>query len=207
MPSKKTETKQALDAPPENEIKSASPVICLLGFMGAGKTATAQILAQKLDLTWIDLDEFIEARENRRIRQIIENLGEKVFREIETDALREIIRIGEKKIIGLGGGAWTIEENREIIASANGLSIWLDTSFEACWKRISESKEDRPLAISKTKAQQLFSTRRKFYQTAKIKLKLTKNKPVEQVALEIIKRIAAPPPKRVKTIDKTVLSR
>ncbi len=207
MPVKKTETKKKSPQKPKGELESLVPTICLLGFMGAGKTATAQILAEKLGLTWIDLDEFIEARENRRIRQIIENLGVNVFREIETDALREVVKIEEKKIIGLGGGTWTIEENREIIENANCLSIWLDAAFEVCWKRISETKEDRPLASSKTKTQQLFSSRRKIYQTAKIKVKLTKNKTPDEVALEIIKLISLPQPKRAKAIDKTGVSR
>ena len=207
MPRKKTETKKPSQGTSENNIAPPLPTICLLGFMGAGKTATAQILAQNLDLTWIDLDEFIEARENRRIRQIIENLGENVFREIETDSLREIVRIGEKKIIALGGGAWTIEENREVIEKANCLTIWLDASFESCWKRISESKADRPLAVSKTKTQQLFSSRRKIYQTAKITVKITKSKTPAEVALEIVKRISPTAPKSFKSIDKTVVSR
>ena len=206
MPSKKTN--KASDPTPENNLEPASaPAICLLGFMGAGKTATAQILAEKLGLNWIDLDELIEARENRRISQIFDNLGEKVFREIETDALREIIKIGEKKIIALGGGTWTIEENRAIIENANCLSVWLDAGFESCWKRISETKEMRPLVVSKTKTQQLFSSRRKIYQTAKIKVKLTKNKTAEEVALAIIKQISPNLSKSAKSIDKTPPSR
>ncbi len=205
MPSKKTE--KMSDRTLEYNSETFAPAICLLGFMGAGKTATAQVLAEKLGLSWIDLDELIEARENRRISQIFDNLGEKVFREIETDALREIIRIGEKKIIALGGGTWTIEENREIIEKAGCLSVWLDTGFESCWKRISETKADRPLAVSKTKTQQLFSSRRKIYQTAKFKVKLTKNKTPAEVALEIVKLISPPVSKRAESIDKTKVSR
>lgn len=181
--------------------------ICLIGFMGAGKTATAKTLAETTNASWIDLDEFIEARENRRIRQIIENLGENVFREIETDALREILQLEETKILALGGGTWTIEANRALLESANYTSIWLDASFELCWKRLSEEKEKRPLARQKTKTRELFSSRRKIYQTAKIKVKISESKTVKEIALEIIRLISPVRSKRSKSIDKTSLSR
>lgn len=182
--------------------------ICLIGFMGAGKTMTAQVLAEELTgADWIDLDEFIEVRENRHIGQMIENLGENAFREIETDALREVIKLEGNMILALGGGTWTIEENREVIEAANYIPVWLDASFELCWKRISEAKENRPLARLKTKTQQLFSSRRKIYQTAKIKVKVSKDKTPGDVALGILKLISQPKPKRPKPIDKTGVSR
>ncbi|MEP6925627.1 MAG: shikimate kinase [Pyrinomonadaceae bacterium] len=182
--------------------------ICLIGFMGAGKTVTAQVLAEELTgADWIDLDEFIEVRENRHIGQMIENLGENAFREIETDALREVIKLEGNMILALGGGTWTIEENREVIEAANYIPVWLDASFELCWKRISEAKENRPLARLKTKTQQLFSSRRKIYQTAKIKVKVSKDKTPGDVALGILKLISQPKPKRPKPIDKTGVSR
>ena len=175
--------------------------------MGAGKTVTAQALAAELGgVNWIDLDEFIEARENRTISQIIENLGENVFREIETDALREAMLSEENVVIALGGGTWTVEANREIIAGSNYHPIWLDSPFELCWTRISETNTNRPLAGQKTKTQQLFSLRRKVYQTAKSKVKISKDKTPGDTALEIIKLILPTKPKRAKSIDKTVRS-
>lgn len=181
--------------------------VCLLGFMGAGKTATAQSLAQSIGADWIDLDEFIEARENRRIWQIIENLGEKVFREIETEALREVLKIPENKILALGGGTWTISENRRIIEAAESMTIWLDASFELCWRRISAVPQIRPLALGKTRTRTLFSARRKIYQTATAKVKISEKKTLDDITLEIIRLILPPQSNRSKPIDKTAPSR
>ena len=52
-------------------------------------------------------------------------------------------------IISLGGGTWTVPENREIIKQHGLTSIWLESSFEHCWYNIRASKKDRPLARNK----------------------------------------------------------
>ncbi|MBA3569272.1 MAG: hypothetical protein H0W28_07985 [Pyrinomonadaceae bacterium] len=36
-------------------------------------------------------------------------------------------------VIALGGGAWTLPGNRNLIASASGTSVWLDAPFNLCW--------------------------------------------------------------------------
>ncbi len=54
---------------------SAQPIpprqrVFLLGFMGAGKTTIGRDLAQRLGWTFTDLDQTIEAREQRSIPEI-----------------------------------------------------------------------------------------------------------------------------------------
>lgn len=181
--------------------------ICLVGFMGAGKTAAAAALAELLKFCWVDLDEFIEARESRSVGAILENLGESVFREIETDALDEILRIGEKKIIALGGGTWTIAANRKIIESVKCRTIWLDVPFDICWQRIIEANENRPLARDENETRTLFDSRREVYRQAEIHIKITKNKNPAQIAAEIFKQIKLNKPKSRNRIDKTPVSR
>jgi shikimate kinase len=171
---------------PKLEIRNP---ICLVGFMGAGKTVTARELAVLTNAEAIDLDEFIETRENRSIPHLIENLGEAVFREIEADALDEILRLSaDNQIIALGGGAWTIEKNRKLIAAKNFRTVWLDAPFETCWQRICIAGNSRPLAQNKTVARKLFSARRPIYQTAEIQIKIRKTKTLQQICAEILKK-------------------
>lgn len=153
--------------------------------MGAGKTTTAKILAEKTGGDWLDLDEFIEARERRKIAQILKNLGEKVFRELETDALREIFRTDGKQIIALGGGTWMVEENRRLIAAEDCRTVWLDVPFEMCWERIADSKQKRPLANNLDSARELYDTRRSAYETADVRVTLTSDKSSADLATEI----------------------
>jgi shikimate kinase len=130
--------------------------------MGVGKTTVAKHLAMMLDCERIDLDAVIADRERRTIAEIIEREGIERFREIETAHLRQILA-QNAKIIALGGGAWTVEENRRLIKENGFTAVWLESSFEHCWLNISSSKRVRPLARNKTDARRLFEERQKVY--------------------------------------------
>ncbi len=136
--------------------------IILTGFMGVGKSTVARHLSYLLKCEKLDLDAMIESSEKRPIADIINTDGEARFREIETENLRCILQRGTR-IIALGGGAWTLEENRKIIRETDCTVIWLESSFEHCWQNIKHSKRERPIAKNKRNAQQLFQEREKYY--------------------------------------------
>ncbi len=136
--------------------------IILTGFMGVGKSTVARHLSYLLKCEKLDLDAVIESVEKRTIADIINSDGEARFREIETENLQKILQSGTR-IIALGGGAWTLEENRKIIRETDCTVIWLESSFEHCWQNIKHSKRERPIAKNKRNAQKLFQEREKYY--------------------------------------------
>lgn len=130
--------------------------------MGVGKSTVARHLSYLLKCEKLDLDAVIELSEKRLIADIINTEGEARFREVETENLRKILQSGTR-IIALGGGAWTSEENRKIIRETDCTVIWLESSFEHCWQNIKHSKRERPIAKNKRNAQKLFQEREKYY--------------------------------------------
>jgi shikimate kinase len=136
--------------------------IILTGFMGVGKSTVARHLAHLLACERMDLDAEIVEREHRTIAEIIEQEGIERFRQIETANLRRILETGAR-IIALGGGAWTIEENRRLIKEHGFTTVWLESTFEHCWLNISTSKRVRPLARNKRDALKLFEERQRVY--------------------------------------------
>ncbi len=136
--------------------------IILTGFMGVGKSSVARHLSYLLKCEKVDLDYFIEESEQRNVAEILTQEGEKRFREIETEYLRRTLQT-DVKIIALGGGAWTIERNRLIIKESGYTTVWLESTFEHCWRNIRASKRERPLAKNKRQAQGLFDERQNFY--------------------------------------------
>src|SRR6185295_18639546 len=142
--------------------------IVITGFMGCGKSKVARELALRRNVVMVDLDDWIARRVGRNPAQIINEDGELAFREIETNALRDLLRSGEAGVIALGGGAWIEEANRELIDQFGCTSIWLDTPFEICWERIAASEEDRPLGRTREEAQARYDRRKPTYALATV---------------------------------------
>ena len=160
--------------------------ILITGFMAAGKTTVAAALAQRLECRMLDLDQFIVEREGRSIAKIIDDEGEQQFREIEERALNEALENDTARIIALGGGTWTSERNREAITQHNALTIWLDASFELCWRRITSDGEMRPLARDQEITRRLYQERRAVYELAAIRIRVNAADDSETIVNEIL---------------------
>ena len=137
--------------------------IALTGFMGVGKTSVARHLANLLKCDRLDLDSLIELTEKRRIVDIIDKGGIENYRLIETDNLRTALQKADVRILSLGGGTWTIPENRKMIQASGLTSIWLDATFDHCWNNIRRSRKERPLARNKQATRKLFDERQEVY--------------------------------------------
>lgn len=135
--------------------------VLLIGFMGAGKSTVGRIVAQRLGRPYVDLDELIESREGRTIREIFDTDGEAEFRKMETRALGSL---GEREpsVIACGGGVVIADENR-VVLSRLGTVVYLVVSAGEMTARVG-SDPDRPLlrrgALS---ASQLLASRESLY--------------------------------------------
>ena len=77
--------------------------IFLIGYMGAGKSTLGKWLAKVMNLEFLDLDDFIVARQHKTIKEIFTEVGEDGFRQIERRSLEEVAAY-ENVVISLGGG-------------------------------------------------------------------------------------------------------
>ena len=76
--------------------------IFLIGYMGAGKTTVGKVLSRQLELSFIDLDHYIEGRYHKTVGQLFAEKGEDVFRDIERRMLREVAAF-EDVLVSTGG--------------------------------------------------------------------------------------------------------
>jgi shikimate kinase len=90
--------------------------IALIGFMGAGKSAVGRLLAPRLKMEFIDLDEIIAAQAGMSISEIFDVEGESGFRNRESAALRASLQ-GEGKMLSCGGGIVIDDENIHLLRS------------------------------------------------------------------------------------------
>lgn len=92
-------------------------------------------MAERLGRPVIDLDQLIETRAGMSIREIFEQGGEALFRDLESERLREAVA-GPASVISLGGGAILRESNRDLLAQS-GVCFWLDADAETIFGRLS----------------------------------------------------------------------
>jgi shikimate kinase len=121
--------------------------IFLTGFMGVGKTTVGKRLGELQQLPVIDMDHYIEEKEGRKIKDIFSEKGEGHFRSIETEALKDLMKV--EAVITTGGGIIERIENREMLATVETV-FHLFCSFEVLWERL-EGDSERPLVQKNSK--------------------------------------------------------
>jgi len=169
--------------------------IILLGYMGCGKSTIANKLSGMINIPYVDLDEYIEKKENLSINQIFEKSGEIYFRKIEHTSLVELLNTPEKIIIGLGGGTPCYANNHELLKGDNVTSIYLKASIETLFNRLVSNKSKRPLIADKNEeemkefiAKHLFD-RSFYYNHAQHKVSVD-DKSIEETVNDILNLLA-----------------
>jgi shikimate kinase len=142
----------------------------LIGFMGTGKTAVGQRLAEQLGLEFIDLDALIEKKMGISISNIFREYGESYFRRIEKQTVNEICRRNDL-VVATGGGVVLDRENI-INLKKMGLLIHLVAQPEVVLDRIANDRQ-RPLMEVKDRQRRieaLMSKRTPFYECADVEI-------------------------------------
>lgn len=117
--------------------------IVLVGMMGAGKTYIGGKLAKLLaHFSYVDTDAEIEKSTGLTIPEIFEQHGEKYFRTLEANMIKEVSK-NKNQIISIGGGAFENPENIKAL-KLNGLTFYLKAPAKELFSRV-ENETNRPL--------------------------------------------------------------
>jgi len=163
--------------------------VFLIGFMGSGKTAVANCLANKYGLSKIDLDAYIEQKEHSSIADIFNSNSEDVFRSKESKYLRQVIN-KDYRVVSLGGGVVFKKENIDLIKE-KGIIILLTASPETIISRIKNDRT-RPLVgdnMDLDYIRSLMSSREEIYRRIADMVINTDDKSIEDICKEIVESL------------------
>jgi len=119
----------------------------VIGFKNCGKTTFGRALALRLGLGFVDLDDFIEEKEQKSVPEIYTRLGEEGFRRLEWKALKEVIK-RDNLVISTGGGAPCHCDNMNLMEQY-GEVIYLNVPDDTLVKRLKKAAKDRPIVLGK----------------------------------------------------------
>jgi shikimate kinase len=158
--------------------------------MASGKSTIGREISKKLDMKFIDLDDYISKREKSSISEIFKVKGEIYFRRIESFYLSEILNSKDRFILSLGGGTPCYSNNMELILNSEASSIYIKAGIKTLVSRLTAEKNKRPLVaeleddkLVEFVAKHLFE-RRFFYEQASMTVN-TEDKSTEEITTEI----------------------
>lgn len=164
--------------------------IFLIGFMGAGKSTVGRLLAGRLGVSFVDLDEEVVREEGRSVEAIFADVGEDGFRRAERRALASVA--GSDAVVACGGGAVTDAGSRAVLARS-GTVVYLRVSSDEALARCGAELSGRPLLRScdPAAAAALLASRESLYATTAALTVDTDGRTPEQVADEIAAALGA----------------
>lgn len=119
--------------------------IILVGYMGSGKSIIGKLLAEKANISFIDLDEYIAKIEKMSITEIFDKKGEIYFRKLESQLFNQILNGNQNFVLSLGGGTPCYANNHLLLQKDDCSSVYLNVNVKTLCRRLSLEKNNRPL--------------------------------------------------------------
>ena len=108
--------------------------IVLIGMPGCGKSTVGVLLAKALGFDFIDTDVFIQAREEKKLQEIIDESGVDAFLALEQNAILTLQC--ERSVVATGGSVVYGKQAMEHLRRS-GLTVYIRLPYEEIEKRLS----------------------------------------------------------------------
>jgi shikimate kinase len=165
--------------------------IALVGLMGAGKSAVARVLGERLAVAVADLDALLEAETGRSVAEQFAAGGEPAFRARERLALQRALAAGAR-VLACGGGVVVEPANRELLRERCHV-VWLEVTPAEAARRIAPALASRPLlagADPETRLAALRTEREALYSASAEHRIPTDGRTIEAVADAVLESLA-----------------
>ena len=166
----------------------------LYGMRWSGKTTIGKNLAEKLNYCFYDLDQLIVADIGMSVFDFVEQNGWDQFRKKEHENLCKVLERPEDKVISLGGGAITFENNQNILLKKWDRLVYIECPIGMIRSRIEKDEADGNKRNSLTwkwlqdELDEIYEKRKECYESFyDFKVQNTSN--IEDCTLSILEKI------------------
>ena len=170
--------------------------VVLLGYMGCGKSTAGRLLAEQLQLPFVDLDEYLTNKFGGSIPNLFLKNGEIGFRKLEKISLDEIFVNQKTSVLSLGGGTPCYADNMQSVLQATPHTFYLSLSVNILCNRLFPARSERPMISHLNTKKDLLEfiskhifERKQFYEQANHPIYVRNESPKELVS-QIIKKLA-----------------
>lgn len=139
------------------EIRQQTENLILIGMPGSGKSTLAKRLSERINKKFIDCDIEIEKKANLTIPEIFEKEGEKYFRDLESEVVKEV-SLNQNCIIATGGGVVERGENHYPI-SCSGKVVFINRNIDSL------ALNGRPLSKDRQALEDIYNRRINLYKS------------------------------------------
>lgn len=149
--------KDSIEAVYQSVLQSKENIV-LVGMPGSGKSTVGRLINLS-GYTFVDTDLEVEARCGTSIKELIRTRGEKYFRDLESEVIRDV-SMRTALIISTGGGAVLRDENVRCLRRS-GRIFFLDADPSRL-----RATADRPLSDTEDKLMKLYNERIDIYRAS-----------------------------------------
>jgi len=137
-----------------------SESIILIGMAGAGKSTIGMLLAGALGFDFIDLDDYIEAKDGKKLQEIIDAEGEEAFLQMEKQRMYEIDL--SRTVVAPGGSIIYHSDLMGYLRQCTTL-VHLDNTFENIEERLTDVLIRGVVGLKNKSLKQIYNERRPLY--------------------------------------------
>lgn len=164
--------------------------IALVGLRGAGKSTLGAMLAEALEVPFVELSREIEAIAGCTVREIHDLYGNAAYRRYERRALEHVVGVHTAAVIATPGGLVSDPASLNLLLS-QCRTVWLKTSPEEHLARVTQQGDTRPMAASTEAMEDLrriLIGRSAFYSKADLVLDTT-GEPLERSFARLLEQV------------------
>lgn len=118
--------------------------IALVGLRGAGKSTVGRLLAQALEVPFVELDRRIEERAGLTLAQVFDIHGPDAFRRLQREALEAVLAEGDRLVLETGGSIVTSADTYRRLRETCR-TVWLHAEPEEHFRRVIAQGDRRPI--------------------------------------------------------------